>query len=696
MRTFRNAILIFIFSLLIPGCVSMPSLPSSPFSLDQIDTSCLRGKVVVIDPGHGGKYRGAMGKMGLKESEVNLGVALYLWGFLHNAGAKPVMTRTADTTVASPYHKHLGEDLLARSKIGNELNADLFISIHHNSNTNDTKKNDLEVYYKLMDPGPSREVAACIMEKIKDTFEVGKAQVLAGNYSVLRETRATAILGEASYLTHKKNERRLTLHGFLRLEAEAYFLGILDYFRGGVPRILYLKPDGDLFCLAQPEAVGWVQDGEFGKGIDPDSIKLYLDGILVAHHYEPLTGKVQYIPESPLTNRRHTLRLEAKNLGGNSAKPVSRVFYISVPPFRIETYPLVKTLPPDGISRTRIIAKIDDENLNPVADGTLVSFSTSSGKLVNSLVATRQGKAITHLIAANQVGWAEVMATSGGVFSSCVVTFNKPGKGIIEICIRDRQENPLGGAELIFGEGNLMTDPLGYAFYQGDSDEELEFTVWKNGYLPLRSFSSLRREEVTKEELVLEPMDQALMWNKVVVIDPRGKEDPSLSDSSPERARAEVNLRTALCLRKMLELAGAKAFLTREDDTVPTQIERVIKANEVRADLLISLDHRRGSSYLGYYFNSSKGKLLAHSIRQFIDNELSCKKLRVIKSNEFILIHTGMPAVEINLDRRKCKKLPRDEEERSWVEAQALYQGLRSYFKLNYRANEKSRKKKEE
>lgn len=286
---------------------------------------------------------------------------------------------------------------------------------------------------------------------------------------------------------------------------------------------------------------------------------------------------------------------------------------------------------------------------------------------------------------------------SGGVFSSCIVTFDKPGKGIIEVCMRDRQENPLGGAELIFGEGSyLVTDPLGCAFYQGNSNEKLEFTVWKNGYLPLRSFSSLRREEVTKEELVLEPMDQALMWHKVVVIDPRGREDSSLSDSSPEKVSAEVNLRTALCLRKMLELAGAKAFLTREDDTVPTHIERVIKANMVRADLLISLDHRRGSSYLGYYFNSSKGKLLAHSIKQVIDNELSCKKLRVIKSNEFILVHTGMPAVEINLDRRKCKKLPRNVEERSWVEAQALYRGLRSYFKLNHRANEKSRKKKEE
>jgi len=232
MERFRTAILLVIFSLIIPSCVSMPSLPSSPFQLDRIDTTALRGKVIVIDPGHGGRYRGAIGKMGLKESDVNLGVGLYLWGFLQRAGARTVMTRTADTTVVFPYSTQLRDDLRARSKICNELNADLFISIHHNSNINDSKKNNLEIYYKLIDPGPSRELAECIMERIRDTLEVEKAQVLPGNYSVLRDTTSTAILGEASYLTHRENERRLTLHGFLRFSwiSEVRSRGIFSWY----------------------------------------------------------------------------------------------------------------------------------------------------------------------------------------------------------------------------------------------------------------------------------------------------------------------------------------------------------------------------------------------------------------------------------------------------------------------------------
>ena len=682
MERFRTAILLVIFSLIIPSCVSMPSLPSSPFQLDRIDTTALRGKVIVIDPGHGGRYRGAIGKMGLKESDVNLGVGLYLWGFLQRAGARAVITRTADTTVVFPYSTQLRDDLRARSKICNELNADLFISIHHNSNINDSKKNNLEIYYKLIDPGPSREIAECIMERIKDTLEVEKAQVLPGNYSVLRETTSTAILGEASYLTHRESEKRLTLHGFLRLEAEAYFLGILDYFRRGVPRILDLTPSGNFLCQPQPEVVGWIQDDKCGKGIDSDSIKLYLDGILVKHRYDSSTGKVSYSPTRPLTNKKHTLLLEAKNLGGNSARPVSTVFYLSLSPFHIKTYPLIDTLPPDGLSRTRIVAEVVDKNLNPVADATLVSFSTSSGRVVGSLGATRQGKAITHLIADYQMGWAKVVAECSGVLSSCIVTFNRPEGGIIEICIQDQHGNPLEGAEIIFGEERyLVTDRLGYCFYQSDSDEELEFIVWKDGYLPLRNFLSVRREEVTHDELVLEPIDHAVMWNRVVIIDPQGREETFLSGTSNEIVRSESNLQTALCLREMLKLAGAVVFLTRESDNVSTLIERVIKADEGRAEVLISLDHRKGSSYLGYYFNSTKGKSLAYSLKQVIDDVLSCKKLTLVESTEFILIHTRMPAVVVNLDHQKCKRLPKDGEERAWAEAQALYQGLRAYFK---------------
>ncbi len=226
-----------------------------------------------------------------------------------------------------------------------------------------------------------------------------------------------------------------------------------------------------------------------------------------------------------------------------------------------------------------------------------------------------------------------------------------------------------------------MTDYLGYCFYQHDSDEELPFTVWKDGYQSLKGSFRFIGTEVTREELLLKPVDNGLMWNRVVMIDPQAEDGIAPSSSAIESG--EANFKTACYLKEMLELAGAEVFLTRENATAPTPVDRVIKADEVQAEVLISLDHRKGS-YLGYYFNSIKGKFLARSIKQSIDDELSCKKVKMIESTDFVIVHTEMPAVVVNIDSPKCKRLPGDKEDRAWAEAKVIYQGLRSYFQSNH------------
>ena len=677
---FHIPYLLVIALLLIPGCTSMPPIPTSSFQLDHLDTSPLKGRVIVIDPGHGGKYGGAIGKMGLKESEVNLGVALYLWGLLKSAGARPLMTRTADATVAPPAQTKLRDDLLARSKASNAINPDAFISIHHNSNVNDPKKNNLEVYYKLADPAASPELAECIMNRIKTAFTIEKAQVLPGNYSVLRQTKGTVVLGEASYLSHRENERRLSLHGFLKLEAEAYFLGILDYFARGVPQVVSLEPDDVVITHGQPEVTGAVRDDEYSRGIDPATIKLYLDGAGVNHLYDHSTGQVSYVPAQPLTNREHTLRLEVQNRKGNSAHPAHAVFKVALPPARLELSPAFSTIPADGLSRTRLTATVLDANYNPVADGTSVTFSTSAGLIVESEVVTEEGTAGTHLVSAYQNGPTEVIATCGDLASSCIVTFDEPERKIVEVFLSDIQGNPLEGAEFLCGnEQCCATDHLGYCFYQPGGEEPVPFTIWKDGYRALKGSFTVPAESVQRETLVLEPVADGFWWDKVIVLDPRSGHEETDSNSSRDNERSEANLQIALYLKEMLKLAGAQVFLTRNKDVSFDLLAKVMKAGEVNAHIFVSIDHSK-DSYLGHYFSSYKGKLLARSIKKAVEDELSCKKVSLRESTDFVLVHTSMPAVVINLDQRHCKQLPRGDEERAWKEAQVLYQGLRSYF----------------
>src|SRR5881628_2905389 len=71
-----------------------PGYDSRVDPLGATDTASLRGRRIVLDPGHGGVFRGALGVNGLTEAEVNLGVALLLRGLLEARGAIVTMTRT--------------------------------------------------------------------------------------------------------------------------------------------------------------------------------------------------------------------------------------------------------------------------------------------------------------------------------------------------------------------------------------------------------------------------------------------------------------------------------------------------------------------------------------------------------------------------------------------------------------------------
>ena len=104
--------------------------------------------VIVIDAGHGGKDAGAIGVSGVKEKDVNLGVALKLGELIEKEmkDVKVVYTRKNDTFV----------ELYKRGKIANEEGGKLFISIHCNSTPNKPSDADgFEVY--LLRPGRTKE-----------------------------------------------------------------------------------------------------------------------------------------------------------------------------------------------------------------------------------------------------------------------------------------------------------------------------------------------------------------------------------------------------------------------------------------------------------------------------------------------------------------------------------------------------------
>ncbi len=82
---------------------------------------------VVIDPGHGGKDTGTIGRGGLKEKDLVLAVSLRLRDLLQERlGVEVILTREDDRFIP----------LEERTAIANQKGADLFISVHANASRN--------------------------------------------------------------------------------------------------------------------------------------------------------------------------------------------------------------------------------------------------------------------------------------------------------------------------------------------------------------------------------------------------------------------------------------------------------------------------------------------------------------------------------------------------------------------------------
>ena len=106
--------------------------------------------VVVIDAGHGGPDRGAVGSRGLAEKAVVLDVARLLKAELTARGLTVVLTRDSDTFVP----------LETRSALANDARADLFVSIHANASSS-SKPRGIETFFLSLEASDesSRELA---------------------------------------------------------------------------------------------------------------------------------------------------------------------------------------------------------------------------------------------------------------------------------------------------------------------------------------------------------------------------------------------------------------------------------------------------------------------------------------------------------------------------------------------------------
>jgi N-acetylmuramoyl-L-alanine amidase len=185
----------------------------------------LSGKTIVLDPGHGGGNPGAVGPGGVYESNVNLAVGLKLKKLLENSGANVVMTRSTDRYVAAP-GSSLGQELQARLDIADGNNADVFISLHSNSNENGSIQGAMTFYHA----DTAKPLADNIQQHlIKTTGAVNKG-VEPATFYVLRNASMPSVLIEMGFVTNPAEEQKLNSSSYQDKLAQGIYQGIVAYF----------------------------------------------------------------------------------------------------------------------------------------------------------------------------------------------------------------------------------------------------------------------------------------------------------------------------------------------------------------------------------------------------------------------------------------------------------------------------------
>jgi N-acetylmuramoyl-L-alanine amidase len=178
------------------------------------------GRIIVIDPGHGGKDPGAISPHGFYEKTVNLDVALQIGGILKERGFKVIMTRSDDTFI----------ELEERANIANRNNASLFISIHADSCAT-SGRNGFTIYVARQAGSPARNLAEAIDKQMTGTG-IKSHGTREADYRVLKNTRCPAVLIELGYLSNYWEAKQLKDKDMQRKLAVAITNGITNYLSG--------------------------------------------------------------------------------------------------------------------------------------------------------------------------------------------------------------------------------------------------------------------------------------------------------------------------------------------------------------------------------------------------------------------------------------------------------------------------------
>ena len=660
--------LLLVAALLMAGCAGPPPPETgAPVgyealreSISPADFGPLVGRRILLDPGHGGFFQGARADNGLAEADINLDVALQLRGLLEWAGAEVHMTRTADSDFLAGTDSTVAADLAFRVSIADSLQPDVFLSLHHNSNAaRDPLLNETQTYYPIGDDGASLDLARAIHRHLALNLDIRPARLLPGNFYVLRHASVPAVLGEPAMISHPGVAERLTLAEARRLEAEAYFLGLLDYFADGDPAWLAAQTD-TVTVDRKGITLAWTfVDSEGGTatapGPDPASFRVTRQGEDVGADLSADGRTLSWSTPRPTDGSALVLEVRGRNLAGR-ATPVTRTVLL-----------------PDAGNLLEVTAVRD------ATGAALVSWTIPGpGPLPHGDLVWSDGRR-TPVASGPAEIFAPDLAPEAPVFQpadSTVVrvrvtwaTTSLPGGWTW----RKTPGSPPARRWRFRNLTRTSAPVAGWTAVPVPTDGPWWWTT--PGRLPLVSSGPAERPNfvdggtATLSELA----------GVTVVIDPAGGGTDPDGTGPTGLIGAALNRVVAGELARLLHGLGARAVLTSTAPTATDPVAKIVLAQRAGADLFVTVGRTPagGPAQVLHHPGSRVGEPWAAATAEALAALLP-DTTRVVPSWNYLLRHTACPALEVRLPHAATIDDERRMETIAWqaAEARALLLGI--------------------
>lgn len=192
----------------------------------------LAGKVIVIDPGHGGADGGAVGKDNTSEKDIALNVSKTMRDYLQQAGALVYLTRETDTDLANKetkgFSRRKSEDIRNRLKFIHEKEADFFISIHLNALPSSRWSGAQTFFYPSFPE--NKHLAAMIQSEIIRNLEnTDRVPLQINHMYLLKYAEIPGALVEIGFLSNEEERELLKDKKYQEKMAASIYKGIINY-----------------------------------------------------------------------------------------------------------------------------------------------------------------------------------------------------------------------------------------------------------------------------------------------------------------------------------------------------------------------------------------------------------------------------------------------------------------------------------